>query len=398
MGVNKSMKDFFALDTMNQPMDISSDNTSSNENTSKEVDSHFAYIISLMSGKGGVGKTGLAVNIGNYSSEFDKKVLLIDCDLYTQGATIFFGINNNINDKFRSNSILTTQMIMASILNGFELISDDKNGGKSRSDESFENFMEQYSCIKINRNFDFIPANLGNVIFQENELNSKTLLQVEEKLEKFFERLRNLYDIIILDCGAGYNSLNSLLKKYSDRICVVLENNHISCGATQRALTELFKNIDIGNVQCCINMLKNQEEKLERVGLLNEITGFTYDEEYSELYTKGNVINIDDSDLCHQLMEIVKKVYSDGESLSQLYSSKMYELMKQKRSEIRTKRRNLLYKVFFSILTLILSFQLAYIWEIIPRIVFAFIASIILSYILFIFLRYGIVKIKSKSK
>lgn len=48
-------------------------------------------IIGFMSGKGGVGKTGLAINVANFCAENNDKVLLVDCDLSTSGATTFFG-------------------------------------------------------------------------------------------------------------------------------------------------------------------------------------------------------------------------------------------------------------------------------------------------------------------
>ena len=46
--------------------------------------------IALMSGKGGSGKTSLALTIASILSECDIKVLMIDCDMATNGATYFF--------------------------------------------------------------------------------------------------------------------------------------------------------------------------------------------------------------------------------------------------------------------------------------------------------------------
>ena len=47
-------------------------------------------VIAFMSGKGGVGKTGMAINVANFCAENGKRVLLVDCDINTKGATTFF--------------------------------------------------------------------------------------------------------------------------------------------------------------------------------------------------------------------------------------------------------------------------------------------------------------------
>lgn len=49
-------------------------------------------VISLISAKGGMGKTSIAVNIAHAATEIGLKVLLIDCDLRTMGATYFYKI------------------------------------------------------------------------------------------------------------------------------------------------------------------------------------------------------------------------------------------------------------------------------------------------------------------
>lgn len=46
--------------------------------------------VSFLSGKGGSGKTTLALSMASMLSRFGIKVLLIDCDLSTNGATYFY--------------------------------------------------------------------------------------------------------------------------------------------------------------------------------------------------------------------------------------------------------------------------------------------------------------------
>ena len=47
-------------------------------------------VLALLSGKGGSGKTTLALSIASMLSNCCLKVLLVDCDLSTNGATYFY--------------------------------------------------------------------------------------------------------------------------------------------------------------------------------------------------------------------------------------------------------------------------------------------------------------------
>ena len=47
-------------------------------------------VLALLSGKGGSGKTTLALSIATLLSNSGIRVLLVDCDLNTNGATYFF--------------------------------------------------------------------------------------------------------------------------------------------------------------------------------------------------------------------------------------------------------------------------------------------------------------------
>ncbi|HDN58794.1 MAG TPA: hypothetical protein ENF20_02420, partial [Candidatus Marinimicrobia bacterium] len=49
-------------------------------------------IIAVTSGKGGVGKTNLSVNLSLLLRQFDKKVLLIDADIHLGNVDLFLGV------------------------------------------------------------------------------------------------------------------------------------------------------------------------------------------------------------------------------------------------------------------------------------------------------------------
>ncbi len=66
---------------------------------------HKARRIAFLSGKGGVGKTSLSVNISLALARMGKKTILIDCDLGLANADVLLGIQ----PKFTLDSLITDQ-------------------------------------------------------------------------------------------------------------------------------------------------------------------------------------------------------------------------------------------------------------------------------------------------
>lgn len=320
-------------------------------------ESHNAYTICLMSGKGGVGKTGLSINIANFVSTFKKRVLLIDCDLSTNGATAFFRLNNTIREKIREDN-LSFQKLMSFILNDISF-----NHVENQKEEIFynmDNFFEG-SIFEIKNDFSFIPAKLENEIFNEQELTDNRIHKIEERLEHIFALWRNSYDIIILDCGAGYNILNNLLKNYANRICLVMENSDISRIATRKSLEDLFSNIGIESITCCINMIKSSKTNYVRGGLIEEFIGFKYTEAYSKLYDNGEMIKIEDSNLCRQLIRVIENVYTEGYRLREQYDEYILKIKEQKVNDDKQKFNSFM-KLFIIPLVLVCMLIFLYIF------------------------------------
>lgn len=155
-------------------------------------------VLALLSGKGGSGKTTLALSIASMLSNCCLKVLLVDCDLSTNGATYFY--EGKLAEK--TNELGSFYKIF---------INNEDNIDK---------------LIKIDEYMDFMPS-----IVKITKANSESYQYNEEDLKRIKnidEKLREKYDVIIYDCQAGYTDILKLILPYVDVNLVVMEADAIS--------------------------------------------------------------------------------------------------------------------------------------------------------------------------
>ena len=120
------------------------------------------FIVSVTSGKGGVGKTFITTNLAATLARQGKKVLVADCDLGLANIDIMLGINPELNLK----------------------------------DVVFGKLHLRDVIIQTKGGFDLIPASSGvremaQLLFEKIQIIKDMLLEIEG------------YDLILLDTGAG---------------------------------------------------------------------------------------------------------------------------------------------------------------------------------------------------
>lgn len=156
--------------------------------------------LSLLSGKGGSGKTVIALSFCRVLSDAGIKTLLVDLDIATHGATYFF--ENSLNQNEKSLSV-------------FDIYHENELRG---------------TPITINKNFDFIPS--ISQITKKNKFdisfNDKILF---DRLNQFFLNKIKEYSAIVFDCQAGYSRLCELAINLSDHNLLVLEPDAVSSAA-----------------------------------------------------------------------------------------------------------------------------------------------------------------------
>lgn len=185
--------------------------------------------LALLSGKGGSGKTTLALSMASLLSNCEINVLLIDCDLSTNGATYFY------EDK----------------LSEYEkgLLSFDKILNKG--------IIEKIECIKINKYFDFIPS-----ITQITKESMETYIYNEidkELFSEFLEIYANKYDIVLFDCQAGYTDILKVILPYVDECLIVMEADAISSAALRSLYLKIGEILREKKVFQIFNKVTNEE-------------------------------------------------------------------------------------------------------------------------------------------
>ncbi len=162
--------------------------------------------IALLSGKGGSGKTTLALTLADLLSRCETRTLLIDCDLSTNGATYFY-----------ESQLLEANKDEPRYISSFSSI--------------LSNQLNKPNPLKIKSKLDFLPS--------VSEVSERTIQGGSAKhgetakiqISNLLMWARKNYDVILFDCQAGYSEFLPDLLPMLDVDLFVLEADSISASA-----------------------------------------------------------------------------------------------------------------------------------------------------------------------
>lgn len=189
-------------------------------------------VISVTSGKGGVGKTLASVSIAGAASDYGYKVLLIDGDLGLANVDVVLGLQSRYN--------------VVDVLDGRVDLEDIILTGP--------------------KGMRIIPS--GSGVTRLTKLSQIERLQLMDQIDNISEK----FDIIIIDTGAGVsdNVLNFL--NCSDKILVVTTPE-------PHAMTDAYALIKVMNeeqitkqIDFVVNMVRSQEEGVAVAERLKEVS------------------------------------------------------------------------------------------------------------------------------
>lgn len=183
-----------------------------------------AEILTLLSGKGGSGKTTLALSLTKLLLECNLKVLLIDGDLATNGATYFFESKYNM-------AIQTTNDILLS--------------------------KQDLPRLEVQKDFHFIPTNTH---FPYS--NSKNSSYDYETFINYVSLMEKEYDIVICDCQAGYSKILESILKISNVNLIVMEPDAISSSSVRVLYAQVSNLLESSKTYQIFNKITTEENKI----------------------------------------------------------------------------------------------------------------------------------------
>jgi flagellar biosynthesis protein FlhG len=142
-------------------------------------------IVSVTSGKGGVGKTFVTINLAATLAQAGKKILVVDCDLGLANIDIMLGINpqRTLQDVIFGNRDLKD--VVLATKGGFDLV-PSSSGVPEMAQLLYEKIERVKSMILSFSDYDVIlldtGAGISEVVLQFNLLASKNIVIVNREL------------------------------------------------------------------------------------------------------------------------------------------------------------------------------------------------------------------------
>ena len=166
------------------------------------------------SAKGGVGKTVNILNLAGIFEQLQKKVLVIDLDLYSGGVAV--SLNKNTDKSI------------------FNMVEDMMNNRFKDIDDytcSYDNYIDILSAPKDPRDAGKIEAKYLEEIINKAELS---------------------YDVVLVDTNHAINDISLVAMQTCDQILFITTNDPVDL-KNLKTLLAIFKDLEINNYKVLLN-------------------------------------------------------------------------------------------------------------------------------------------------
>ena len=182
-----------------------------------------ARVITITSGKGGVGKSNTSVNLAVWLSRLGKRVIIFDADFGLANVEVMFGVI----PKYTLADVIYENQTIKSIISNGPL------------------------------GIDFISA--GSSVVGLNNLNHKQIHFIVSAINE----LNSMYDFIIIDTGAGVSEQVMEFVAASNEIVLVTTPEPTSITDSYSLLKALYKRPDFDPSKVCIRVISNRAASKE---------------------------------------------------------------------------------------------------------------------------------------
>jgi len=177
-------------------------------------------VISVTSGKGGVGKTSITVNLAEAFHKHNKRVLILDADLGLANMDIMLGLN----PRYTISHVLSGEMRLEDVI------------------------------ISTQSGFKLLPAASGMQELTELDENQKRFLLNE------MDSLHEEFDIILIDTSAGISSNVMYFNFAAMERLVVLTNEPTSLTDAYALIKILTNKYNQKKFKILVNLASNNDE------------------------------------------------------------------------------------------------------------------------------------------
>lgn len=219
-------------------------------------------ILCLFGVKGGIGKSILAMNLAGVASNLERKVLIVDADLY--GGSIALALNKTVNKTIYN-------------------FVDDYNNNRYKD-------LNEY-ITKYNEYIDFIASPKDPR--KSNKIDSNYI-------EILLDKAKFNYDLIIIDTNHILDEINLSILDKSDNILFLVSNDSFDI-KNMRTLISIFKDLDIDKYKVLLN--NSIRENREYFGLYDikdiiksnidyELSSKFYIRDIDKFVMDGNIVTL----------------------------------------------------------------------------------------------------------
>lgn len=182
-----------------------------------------ARVLTITSGKGGVGKSNMAVNLAVQLSRLGKRVIIFDADIGLANVEVMFGMI----PKYNLSDVLYRGMSMRDII------------------------------TKGPMNIGFISG--GSGVMGLNNLTKDQILSVVSRLSE----LDSMADIVLVDTGAGISDSVMEFVLASPEVLLITTPEPSSLTDSYSLIKTLYRNPDFNYKETVINVIANRVNSAE---------------------------------------------------------------------------------------------------------------------------------------